>query len=89
MARVIWVADALAAIDAIRAYVGQFNVDAANQLAARLRAAGESLGEFPNRGRPAGDGFRELSTVPPYVIRYTVVGDDVFVASIRHGRQLR
>jgi len=87
MARVIWLADALAAIDAIRAYVGQFNVDAANKLAVRLRTAGESLGEYPNRRRPAGDGFRELSTVPPYVIRYLVSGDEVFVASIRHGRQ--
>jgi len=40
MARVIWLADALASIDAIRAYIGQFNVDAANDIARRLNAAG-------------------------------------------------
>ncbi|MBN8807173.1 MAG: type II toxin-antitoxin system RelE/ParE family toxin [Sphingomonas sp.] len=89
MARVIWLADALASIDAIRAYIGQFNMDAANDIARRLNAAGESLCDFPNRGRPAGDGFRELVSVPPYVLRYFVVDEVAYIASIRHGRQLR
>ena len=61
----------------------------AERLAARLTAAAESLCHFPNRGRPAGGGKREIPAIRPYVIKYDVRGETVFVLSIKHGAQRR
>ena len=70
---------------AIRAYVEQFNPEAARRLAARLVAAGNSLRNFPRTGRPVpGTDMRELVTVPPYIIRYEVIRNQVHVLRIRH-----
>lgn len=55
-------------------------------MAQRLRHAAESLGENPARGRPAG-ALRELTTVPPYLIRYRISDDTVQIVRIRHGAQ--
>jgi plasmid stabilization system protein ParE len=89
MARVTWSPAALRQLALIRAYIDQFDPNAAQRLAGRLLAAGESLREFPNRGRPTSDGKRELPTVAPYVIRYVVRGDGVRILRVKHGRQRR
>ncbi len=89
MARVIWLPEALGAVDAIRAYIQQFDPRAAQRVAERLIAAGHSLSDFPNRGRPTTSGLRELVTVPPYVLRYVVVGDTVYITTVKHGAQQR
>ncbi|MDK2767530.1 MAG: type II toxin-antitoxin system RelE/ParE family toxin [Sphingomonas sp.] len=68
-------------------YVEQFDPTAAELLASRLVDAANSLRDFPHRGRPAERGRRELATVPPYVIRYLVKGQRVFINDIKHGRQ--
>lgn len=82
---VIWSKTAMAQLGAIRAYVEQFNPEAAERLAARLLAAGNSLRNFPHRGRQVpGTGMRELVTVPPYIIRYEVMRNEVHVLRIRH-----
>lgn len=39
---------------------------------------------FAEKGRPAIHGTRELTTVKPYLIRYTVAGDRVYIIRIRH-----
>lgn len=87
MAQIIWTRRALVRLELIRAYVSQFDPDAAQWLAERLIQAGNSLQTFPERGRPATRGRRELVTVPPYVIRYKVDGDRVIISDIKHGRQ--
>lgn len=87
MVQIVWTQRALAQLRLIRAYVAQFDPDAAERLAMRLIDAGNSLHEFPDRGRPATVGRRELATVPPYVIRYRVQGDHVVIGDIKHGRQ--
>jgi len=69
MVQIVWTRRALAQLRWIRAYVAQFDPDAAERLAARLIDAGNSLHEFPDRGRQATAGRRELATVPPHVIR--------------------
>ena len=70
---------------AIRAHVAQFNPRAAGELGARLLAAGNSLTQFPHRGRPVpGTALRELLSVSPYIIRYEVIEDGVRVLRIRH-----
>ena len=89
MARVAWTSGALAELELIRAYIAIFDPDAAKRLTARLREAAESLRDFPNRGRPAGNGKRELPSIRPYVIRYAVRGDRVFILAIKHGSQRR
>ena len=85
MARVIWSPNALLELDLIRAYIAQFDNAAAARIYRGLFEAGNSLEDFPNRGRPASGNRRELPTVPPYVIRYVVSGEIVFIQGVRHG----
>lgn len=80
-------AAALADLAQIRAYIGKFNPAAAVRLASRLLEAGNSLQEFPERGRAVGRGRREWPVVPPYVIRYRIAGQTVFILRFRHGSQ--
>lgn len=79
--------EALEKIERIRSYLAQFNPRAADLMAERLRAAGDSLDTFPDRGREGSQGTRELPAVPPYIIAYDVFDDRVEILSIRHGRQ--
>ncbi len=85
MAQVVWTDEALANLDAIQAYIEQFNPLAAQQMAMRLIAVGNSLVEMPDRGRAVGGGSRELANVHPYLIRYRVAGDAIVILRIRHG----
>jgi plasmid stabilization system protein ParE len=87
MATVNWSGRAIAQIAEIAAYIGQFDPAAARRMAERLIRAGDSLSSFPNRGRPADGGRRELPGIAPYVIRYRVEGERVLILSIRHGAQ--
>lgn len=85
MAQIVWLNEAIDQLDVIAAYIRLFDPAAARRVVTRLIALGESLSEFPNRGRPVGNGIREMTTVPPYILRYEVVGDLVFIRGIRHG----
>jgi plasmid stabilization system protein ParE len=85
MRRLIWSAEATASLRAIQLYLAQFNPFAAQRLAVRLNSAAESLCEFPGLGRPVGNEVRELTTARPYVIRYLVQDDAIYVVVIRHG----
>lgn len=85
MADVVWSATALVELSEIRAYIAVFNPAAADRMVRRLLQAGNSLSDFPNRGRPAGNGLREVATVPPYVLRYRVTNDMVSIVRVRHG----
>ena len=89
MALVVWTSGAIAELELIRAYIAIFDPAAAIRLTDRLRQAGESLSDFPNRGRPAGNGMRELPSIRPYIVRYTVRGDWVYILAIKHGAQRR
>ena len=89
MVQIVWTQRALVRLRLIRAYIAEFDPDAAERLAARLIQAGNSLRDFPQRGRPSTRGRRELATVPPYVIRYHIAGKRLFISDIKHGRQRR
>lgn len=89
MVRIIWLEDAVVSLEAIRGYLRQFNPEAADRFVQRLIDAGNSLADFPNRGRLTDDGFRELVSTPPYVLRYWVADDVVYIVRIKHGRQQR
>lgn len=83
--RIIWTDDAVENVEAIFAYVSVFNPTAAYGLVRRLVEVADSLADFPNRGRDAGGGRREMTTVWPYVLRYRVTEDAVIVLRVRHG----
>jgi len=86
--QVVWTRGAAREIQAIRAYVAQFSPLAAQRLAIRLVQAARSLEHSPDRGRPITRGRRELTIIPPYLIRYSHVGDRVLILEIRHGARV-
>jgi len=84
LVQVVWTRGALVELVAIQAYIAQFNPLAARRLALRIRAAGDALDIHSDRGRSISHGRRELTTTPPYVIRYRIVRDRVEILEIRH-----
>lgn len=85
MRRIVWTEDAVAHLEAIVTYVEAFDPVAAQRLGERLIELADSLAEFPARGRIAGDGLREITTVWPYILRYRTEAERVIVLRIRHG----
>ena len=58
------------------------------RIAKRIVDLGDSLCEFSERGRLASDGLRELTIVPPYLIRYKVDQNHVVILQVWHGARL-
>lgn len=85
MRRIVWTDEAVRNLEAIVTYISAFNPAAARRLADKLIALADSLAEFSERGRDAGGGRREMTIVWPYILRYRVTGDTVFILRIRHG----
>lgn len=88
MTDVTWSTRALNDLDSIGSYIDLFDRAAAALMRHRLEVLGNSLGEFPNRGREAARGTREIVTVMPYTLRYLVIADAVLILGIRHGARL-
>jgi plasmid stabilization system protein ParE len=82
---IVWTEDAVEHLEAIVTYVPVYDPAAAQRLAQRLIELADSLAEFPQRGRDAGDGRRKMTVVWPYILHYRVQGDTVFILRIRHG----
>lgn len=87
MRRIVWTDDAVGHLEAIVTYVAAFDPAAASRLASRLVEVADGLADFPDRGRDAGDGLREMTTVWPYILRYRVESEVVLILRIRHGAQ--
>jgi addiction module RelE/StbE family toxin len=89
--RVIWRARALSDIAKITRYVATDNPSAAARIARELIVAGDSLCDFPRRGRPTTKaGIRELVVTPPYLLVYRITEPDtVTILRIWHGAQDR
>ncbi len=83
MVRVTWSKVAIDDLEAVRLYIAEFDPVAAENMVDRLRTAGNSLADFPRRGRPSGP-FRELVPHRSYVIRYFTEGSDVLILAVRH-----
>lgn len=83
MARVFWPEAAVEQLDEIVAYIALFD-PAADRIGARLFELGQSLADFPERGRPAAGGAREMVTVRPYILRYGFEDGLVTILGIRH-----
>ena len=85
MPQVVWTLGARQDVERIRDYIGQFSPLSAHRFALRLVTTGESLSEYPLRGRPVSGGIRELTIVAPYLIQYRVENGEVEILTIRHG----
>ena len=85
MRRIVWTDEAVAHLEAIVEYVEAFNPAAARRLGERLILVADRLADFSERGRDAGNGRREITTVWPYILRYRVEVDRVIILRIRHG----
>jgi len=83
--KIVWTDEAVAHLEAIVTYVSVYDPAAAERLGQRLIELADSLAEFPDRGRDAGDGKREMTTVWPYILRYRVEAARVVILRIRHG----
>jgi toxin ParE1/3/4 len=82
----IWTFSALADVEGIRRYIGNFNPYAARDMAERIIEAGDSLTSFPHRGRRVpGSQLRESTIARPYIIRYRVEPNRVVIPRVRHG----
>lgn len=85
MHKIVWTDEAVAHLEAIVTYISVYDPAAAGRLGQRLIELADSLSEYPNRGRDAGNGKRELTTVWPYILRYRVEAGRVIILRIRHG----
>ena len=83
--RIVWTDQAVENLETIVTYISAFNEVAAARLAERLIDMAESLSDFSHRGRDAGKGRREMTIVPPYILQYRVVGNEVTILRLRHG----
>jgi toxin ParE1/3/4 len=83
--RIIWSDEAIDNFDAIVSYISAVNPAAAARIAERLLALADSLAEFPDRGRLGPAGTREMTIVPPYIVRYKVYEERVSILQIWHG----
>ena len=85
MRTIVWTDDAVGHLEAILTYVAAFDPTAASRLAERLTQVADSLADFSYRGRDAGNGMHEITTVWPYILRYRVEADVVIILRVRHG----
>jgi addiction module RelE/StbE family toxin len=84
---IVWSLRARRDLESIRAYIGQFAPLTAQRFALRLIGAVESLAHQPHRGHITRGDLRELVVISPYIVRYRIVGEQVFIVRIRHGAQ--
>ncbi len=84
--KIVWSPLARQDLAEIEAYIGYDNPAAAEAMAGKIRLATERLITFPASGRPGRwPQTREL-VIPgsPYVMPYTVVGDEVRIIGVLH-----
>ena len=85
MKTIVWTDEAIDHLEAIVTYVSVYDPAAAERLGRKLIELADSLMKFPERGRDAGEGKREMVTVWPYILRYRVETERVIILRIRHG----
>lgn len=80
-----WRARAMEDLEAIVAYIAQYNPVAADALRERIESAVLPLSEHPYLFRPGRvAGTRELVAHPNYILVYRVLTDCVEVVSVMH-----
>ena len=88
MLRLVWSEDSIADLEAICAFIGERNFEAAAKLRATAEACAERLAEHPflyRVGRVLGT--REAVIHPNYILIYEVTRDMVTIRSMIHARR--
>ncbi len=85
MRRVIWTDEAVENVDAIWTYIHGFNPPAATRLVLRLRSIAETLADNPERAKSLGGDIRQLTTASPYLMRYRITPEVIYVLDVQHG----
>lgn len=89
MLKLAWSEQAIDQLEAIAAYIDQFDPAAADALIARLEACAEKLTEYPYMYRTGRvPGTRDALAHPNYILVYRVAADAVEVLRVLHTRQL-
>ena len=94
MVIVRWLPDALVDLKRLHAFIEPHSPAAASRAIDALIESAETLGEFPEKGRPwdLEIDFRELSVkfgARGYVIRYRYVVNQVFIVRVWHALEDR
>ncbi|HEY5338205.1 MAG TPA: type II toxin-antitoxin system RelE/ParE family toxin [Rhizomicrobium sp.] len=86
---IVWAPRALADITEAWDYIAIDNEPAADRIAATIRQTGETLNQFPRRGRIGKKpGTRELVVLgTPYYLVYRIRRYGVEISRVMHGRQ--
>jgi toxin ParE1/3/4 len=83
-----WSAQAISQLDAIAAYIDQYNPAAADALVERVEACAERLTEYPFMYRVGRvSGTRDALAHPNYLLVYRVTADSVEILRVLHTRQ--
>lgn len=87
MATVSWSDDALRGVEEVYEWIAADRPRAADAYAQAILDAGDSLETLPERGRPVGEGLRELTFVRPCILRYHYDAgkDAVMIIAVWHG----
>lgn len=82
---------ALDEIRAIRAYISERNLSAAEAVIARVKEAVQRLSEFPLSAIETDMTSVRMTPVAsyPYLIFYTIEADEVVILHVRHGARLK
>ncbi len=86
---VTWSSRALSDAAAIYAYIAADDPEAAARITGRLFAATETLGRFPELGRPSRSAGRRELVVGRYVIVYRLRRADIWIVAVEHGARRR
>lgn len=93
--RLIWLPEAVADLERLRAFLSLRNLDAARRVVRQILQSVKILEKYPEAGKPVEDppGFRDIY-IPfgarGYVLRYRLEGStDIVIIRVWHGREER
>ena len=89
--RVRWTEVAFTELNEIRSYIARDNPAAAKAVVLRIEQVVARLAQFPHMaGTTGASGNRVFPALPfPYLVFYTVEGEELIIRNIRHGRRRR
>ena len=91
MSQVLWSAQALSDLEAIKAYISHDSVNYAERFISKIFLETEKILCFPNSGRivPEAklDFIREIY-INDYRVVYSIVGENINILTVHHGAKL-
>jgi toxin ParE1/3/4 len=88
--KIRWSLTAISDLESVREYIARDSPSAARKVGNRIKESVNRLINFPLSGKPGRvPGTREL-VIPgtSYIAAYRILGDEVQIASILHGKQV-